>query len=562
MSRIKILQPDLRNKIAAGEVIERPASVVKELIENSIDALSTDIRIEITNGGKHRMAVSDNGIGLDHEDALLAFQRHATSKLLKEADLFHIVTLGFRGEALPAIASVSKVTLTTRAEGAAAGLFLELSGGELKEKKEAAHPQGTSVVVKDLFYNTPARKKFLKSTSTELYHIIDTVTRTAMSHWDIGFRLITDHHQTMELPLASGIKERLIQIYGKEFLDELSEVTASTQDMSLHAFVSNTRRFRNSKSHQFIFVNRRPVKDPSVSHAVYKAFEGILPQDKHPVFFVFIESDPSRVDFNVHPAKREIRFDDKETVYRFVRSTTQDAVKADRTAYAKHFTEVPSQVATAETHGIYAADPASHFSLHKPFVSENLELQYRPSLPHIYLGGTFIAVSGKGGLTIIDHHAAHERVLFEKLLRGVSVNTVQLLFPKQVRLSAKEHRALLQNIEVIKSLGIEIEDFGQNSIIIRSLPEELNSPELDSIMSDIAAGLIEGKTSHKSLQENLAAVIACHSSVRGKDILTQEEIASLVEALEMTENPDQCPHGRPTRLFYSLNDLNKLFKRK
>ncbi len=561
MSRIKVLQPDLRNKIAAGEVIERPASVVKELIENSIDACSTDIMIEVINGGKHRISVSDNGTGMDSEDISLAFQRHATSKLLHEADLFNIKTLGFRGEALPAIASVSKITVTTKTEGTSAGLLLELRGGELKEKKEVPRSQGTSITVNDLFYNTPARKKFLKSTTTELYHIIDAVTRTALAHWDIGFGLKTDHHLTMELPKASGIRERIIQIYGKAFSDELSEVTTAGEDMSLHAFVSNCTNFRNSKTHQFIFVNRRPVKDPSVAHAVYKAFEGVLPQDKHPVFFVFIETDPSRVDFNVHPAKREIRFADKESVYRFVRGALHEAVRTDRTEYTKHFTE-PVRTIPGETPASYIPLSPSPFSVHKHFVSENLEFQYKPSLPYIYLGDTFVAVAGKGGLTIVDHHAAHERILFEKLLKTKDIQSVQLLFPKQVRLSAKEHAALLEYSEVLKSFGIDIEDFGQHSIIIRSLPAELDTPGIDSMMSDIALALIEGRAALQSVRENLAALIACHSSIRGKEILAREEISSLLDALEKTEHPDQCPHGRPTRLFYSLNDLNKLFKRK
>ena len=562
MSLIKILPADLRNKIAAGEVIERPASVVKELIENSIDAESTDIRINVLYGGKHLIRVSDNGIGMDKEDSLLALERHSTSKLLNEADLFNIRTLGFRGEALPAIASVSKVKLITGTRDSSSGISLEMHGGELKEMKESPPYKGTSIEVKDLFFNTPARRKFLKSNNTEIYHIIDTVTKTAISHWDIGFSLMTDQHETMNLPVASGIKERLIQIFGNEFVGGLSEITANDENTGLNAFVSNPQNFRKTRGNQFIFVNRRPIKDQSISHAVYKAFEGILPQDNHPVFFVFIEINPHRVDFNVHPTKREVRFDDKEAIYRFVNKSTKEVIKAERTEYTKQFTESPVKNYPVQPIDTYSYTHPSRSSLQKSMVSENIELSYKPFLPFIYLGDTFFAISGKGGLTIIDHHAAHERILYEKLLKGMNSMSRQLLFPKQIRLSAKEYRVLLQNMDIMRSLGIEIDDFGNNTVIVRSLPDELNDADIDGILSDIAAGLIEGTASKKSLKENLAARIACHSSIRGKEILNKEEVSRLLDDLEKTEHPDQCPHGRPTRIFYSLNDLNKMFKRK
>ncbi len=559
MPRIKILRPDLRNKIAAGEVIERPASVVKELIENSIDERSTDIRIEVLYGGKRLIRVSDNGVGMDKEDALIAFERHATSKLLQESDLLNIRTLGFRGEALPAIASISKVKLLTGTKVSASGISLEIHGGAQKEIKESPPSTGTSLEVKDLFYNTPARKKFLKSNNTELYHIIDAVTKAAISHHNISFSLTTDHHETMNLPVASGFKERLIQIFGTEFVTELSEIKSETEDISLIAFVSNPQNFRKSRGNQFIFINKRSVKNPSISYAVYNAFEGILPKDRHPVFFVFLEISPHKVDFNVHPAKREVRFDDKDTVYRFVNSTIREVIKGERKEFTKQFTETPAMETSSQQYGVYSHPHPSQFT---SAVSENLELLYKPLLPFVYLGDTFIALAGKGGLTIIDHHAAHERILFEKLLKGMSSPSRQLLFPQQVRLSAKEYRILLKNIVTIKTFGIEIDDFGQDTLVVRAIPEELDDADIGGVLSDIATGLMEGTASHKSMRENLAALIACHKSIRGKEILTQEEVSRLIDDLENTEYPDQCPHGRPTRIFYSLNDLNKMFKRK
>src|SRR4030043_1840613 len=407
MPQIKILPPDLRNKTAAGGVIESPASVVKELIENSIDAESTNIRIDILYGGKRLIRVSDNGTGMDKEDALLAFERHATSKLVTEDDLFNIKTMGFRGEALSSIASVAKVKRITGLKNShphpplskggtrvGVGISVEIYGGEVKEIKDSPSI-GTSVEVRDLFFNTPARKKFLKSNSTELFHIIDTVTKEALSHWKIGFRLTSDNQETINLPLSSSPRERIMQIYGEEFLNSLLEINVETEGMKMKSYVSKGDNFRNSRSHQFIFINKRPIKDQSLSHAVYNAYEGILPRDKHPVFFLFLDIDPGKVDFNVHPTKREVRFEDKESIYRFLNSGIRETVRGERTEYIKQFTEIPS-----------SSPYPLPLTPQELMVSETPDFSYKPHLPFIYLGDTFIAISGKGGLTLVDPHAA------------------------------------------------------------------------------------------------------------------------------------------------------------
>ena len=561
MPLIKVLPPDLRNKIAAGEVVERPASVVKELIENSIDAGSTYIKVDVLYGGKRLMRVSDNGAGMDREDALLCFERHATSKLSTEDDLFNIKTMGFRGEALPSIASVSKVTITTGARGFSSGVSIVISGGEVKEMKDAPST-GTTIEVRDIFFNTPARKKFLKSNSTELFHIIDTITKEALSHWGIAFRLTSDHKETITLPVASGPKERIMQVYGEEFLDDITGVDTKAAGLKMTAFFTKGDNFRNMKSHQFIFVNRRPVKDQSISHAVYKAYEGIIPRDKHPVFFLLLDIDPGTVDFNVHPAKREVRFEDKESVYRFVHETIKTSVKTERTEYARQFSEIPAMAFPAPHAGMYPSSDASALSQTDPVVSETLELAYRATLPFIYLGDTFLAVSGKGGLTLIDHHAAHERILFEKFLKGINPGSHRLLFPKQIKLSAKEYRVLLDNADILRDFGIEADDFGHETVLVRSLPDALDDADLRGILSDVASCIIERIAPDKSLKEALAARIACHNSVRGKEILNQEQLSALLSDLEKTDHPAQCPHGRPTRIFLSLDDLKKMFKRK
>ncbi len=558
MPQIKILPPDLRNKIAAGEVIERPASVVKELLENSIDAESTEIRIDILYAGKRLIRVSDNGKGMDKDDALLCFERHATSKISSEHDLFNILTMGFRGEALPSIASVSKVKLITGVKDNPIGISLEIRDGTIKDMKDSP-AIGTTIEVRDLFYNMPARKKFLKSNSTELFHIIDILTKEALSHPDIIFNLNVDGKDTIILPVSSSFKERIMQIYGNEFLSDLLEVQTGEHGLKMTSFVSKSNSFRNSKSHQYIFINKRPVKDISISSAIYRAYEGILPHDKHPVFFVFLDIEPSKVDFNVHPAKREVRFENKEIIYRFILNSIREAVRRERIEHSEQFTELPEgQLSIKEQDVSFSGTVAKPSEI----ISEPACIPYFPSLPFIFLGDTFIAVSGKGGLTLIDHHAAHERILYEKFLKKINLNSYQLLFPRQITLSHKEYRVITNNIDILRDFGMDIEDFGHDTVIVRSLPEELEESDLRGILSDTAACLIEGTAADKSLKEEIAARIACHSSVRGRKILNQEQVSQLIRELEKTEFPDQCPHGRPTRIFYSLDDLKKLFKRK
>jgi DNA mismatch repair protein MutL len=558
----------LRNKIAAGEVIERPASVVKELLENSIDAGSTDIRTEILRGGKGLIRVADDGEGMDREDALLCIEPHATSKLLHEDDLFNIRTMGFRGEALPSIASVSRLRLITGLRDALSGLSVEIEGGEVKEVKDAPSV-GTTIEIRDLFFNTPARKKFLKSDSTELFHIIDAVTKEALSHWEIGFRLFTGKQETMTLPRASGPRERILQTYGTEFLEGLSEVNAGARGMKMTAFVTKGENFRGTRSHQFIFLNRRPVKDQTISHAVYSAYEGVLPQGRHPIFFLYIEIDPKTVDFNVHPTKREVRFENKEEVHRFIAAGLRETLRTERDLRHAPFAEAPAWAKNPGPSGI--PDFASGFpgpsSSSAPFphgsgISENIELRYRPSVPFIYLGDTYVAMAGKGGLTLLDHHAAHERVLYERFVQAVDLASHQLLFPVQVKLSPHEYRTLIERKDLLGGMGIEIDDFGQDTLIVRTVPDALKEADLRGILSDVAASLAEGAKPEKPLREAVAARIACHASVRGKEILSEEGLQRLLSDLEKTEHPDQCPHGRPTKVLFSLDDLKKMFRRK
>jgi DNA mismatch repair protein MutL len=556
MSGIILLSKELKNKIAAGEVVERPASVVKELMENSIDAGATAIELEVGRGGKRLIRVSDNGGGMEREDALLCFQRHATSKLHSEEELFSIKTLGFRGEALPSMASVSRMLIETAPRGSSSGVSVRMEGGEAFEVRDAP-ANGTTVEVRDLFYNTPARKKFLKRDGTELVHIIDTATRLALPHPGIGFRVRVDGEETMNLPRASGLRERVGQLYGVEFLEGLLELDSGAGRMRLHAFVSKPDNLRETRANQMLFVNRRAVRDASVSHAVYSAYEGILARDRHPMFFLFLELDPGEVDFNVHPTKREVRFGEKDVIYRFVRRGVLDGLTGRTEAASRAVAEKQTPSAPQAYPG-----PGSVSTAGPTGVSEAVPLGYRAELPFIYLGDAFVAVSEAGGLTLIDHHAAHERVLYEKLLRGMDLKSRQLLFPRQVNLSHKEYVVLMEHRDMLFDMGMEMEDFGHNTVMVRSVPEEMDEADLRGILSDAADVMLAGGKPGRSLREAVSARVACHGSIRGKKLLTREGLNALLSELESAEDPDHCPHGRPTRVSYSLDDLKKLFKRK
>ncbi len=549
MPQIHILPTTLRNKIAAGEVVERPASAVKELIENSIDAESTEIRVEVLYGGKRLVRVSDNGIGMDKEDALLCFERYATSKLLKEEDLFNVQTMGFRGEALASVASVAKVKLITAPKGNHQGVSVEIQGGEVKEVKDSPSI-GTTVEVRDLFFNTPARRKFLKTNSTELLHIIEKVTEEALSHFEISFTLLSDNHEALNLPAASCVRERILQVYGNDFLSDLREGNAEDGVIEMQSFVARDS-FRSSKSHQFIFINRRPIRDSSIMHAVYRAYEGMLPSKRHPVFFLFVNINPRMFDCNVHPSKREVRFLDKEYIYNFIYTSIRSILS-----------HVSRPISDEPLSPSLASDSSPSHSGISSFVSEPLEFGYKPSLSLLYLGESFIAFSDRGGVTLVDQHAAHERILYEKFLKGINLTSYRLLFPRQVRLSHKEYRVILEKSIILRDFGIEVEDFGSDTVIVHSLPDALREADIKAILSDIVSCLLEGVSLDKDLKEVLAAKIACHKSVRGKIVLTQEEVSRLLSELRSCQNPDRCPHGRPTRIFFSLEDLKKMFKRK
>lgn len=589
MSVITVLPVPLRNKIAAGEVVERPASVVKELIENSIDAACTRISVETVRAGKKLIHVSDNGAGMDREDAVRAFERYATSKIKEEQDLFNLKTMGFRGEALSSIAAVSKIRLMTALRNSengmgAAGVCVEIAGGEILSVKDCA-ASGTSIEVKELFFNTPARRKFLKSDATENYHIIDTVTREALSHPHLMFILRMDGSEVFSLPAAASLRERLLQLYGKDFLDGLIEQGPSyalDTGMTISVFTSGLAHMKNNRNTQFIFVNRRPVKDQSVAYAACKAYEGMVPREKHPAFFIFLDIDAGQVDFNVHPAKREVRFAQKSGIFDFVCYTVKEALKKDpgfRITDAGFNQSASSPVAGDWPARDWHQQIPAGTTLPAGLISEHIDTFSTGPAPLLYLGDTFVAVAAGGGLVLLDYHAAHERVNYERFLKRRDIQAYRLLFPLQVKLQRGEYAVLLEHLHLLNEVGLEAEDFGHDTILIRSIPEVLRDADLASLVSDVAAALLEipskgpsknisGSAGHGAesgpvelIRKSIAARLACHSSIRGREVPDGTRVTGLLKSLDSTDNPNSCPHGRPTRIVISLDELRKMFKK-
>ncbi len=573
MSRISILPESLINKIAAGEVIERPASVVRELIDNSIDAGATQINIEILHGGKKLIKVYDNGMGMDRDDASLCFERHATSKIKSEDDLFNISTLGFRGEALPVIASVSKITLTTSSMTSDTGIKVEIGVNHKKEITDAPPLQGTTMEIRDIFYNTPARRKFLKSTPTELSHIIETVIQKAFAYPEISFSLSHNNSELLNVHAAKNLKERFIQLYGEELVNEFLEMKRESKGIKLYGFSSAANFTRARRSHQFIFVNKRPVKNPTVSHAIYSAYQNLIPKDRHPAYFLFLDIDPQKIDVNVHPAKREVRFEAPDEIHRLVESAVYEALNSQQDKGI--YTPIPRT-------GFKTAPTLEYKSHDNPVVRETLANPLQDSQTdfftsgitastptYFHIGESFIAEVTNNGLIIIDQHAAHERILYEKFLKKTSIETEALFLPLRIELPVKEYNIVSKHKDFLLNLGLDIEEFGKNNVIVRALPKELQKSDIKGLLIDIASGILEEETTgikadleEQNLLQNIAARLACHKSVRGRDPLNNKELSRMMADLDKTEDPDRCPHGRPTRIFFSIDDFKKMFKRK
>ncbi len=587
--KIRRLEAHLINQIAAGEVIERPASAVKELVENALDAESTTITIHLREGGRSLIAVTDNGLGMNREDLELAVERHATSKL-PSSDLFNIQTLGFRGEALPSIGSVSRLHLTSRGQGSEEAWLLKVEGGEKKSSIPTSHPQGTHIEVKDLFYATPARLKFLKSPSTELSHAVELLNRLAMSHPQVAFKLIADQRTVFDYKSCDALQDRLAQVMGTDFTQNALPLEMSRGDIHLKGFISLPTLNRANASHQYLFVNGRPVKDKLLHGAIRAAYQDFLASDRYPLLALFLEVPGEEVDVNVHPAKTEVRFRDSG----LIRGTIVSALK-QTLAGASHKTSTTISTQAVQsfrpeplrqpslTGYIPPALPQSpqrSFPSFRQVTSSTLtnHQQYclaedSPSLLDIpplglakaQLHGTYIIAQTEQGMVIIDQHAAHERLVYEGLKSEWGhVRRQPLLIPEVVELSESDLHQLKEAQQDLLALGLVVEPFGDKTALVREIPALLGEVNIQDLMKDLADEMKE-LASPISLKERLAEILAtcaCHNSVRAGRKLSIPEMDALLRQMEQTPHSGQCNHGRPTYVELKRTDMEKLFGRR
>ena len=618
MPDIRILSETLSNQIAAGEVVARPASVVKELVENSLDALSSLITLEVENGGRTLIRVSDNGTGMSKDNALLSIERFATSKILKTEDLFSISTMGFRGEAIPSIAAVSKFTLITRVKDEEIGTNIIISGGKLMNVTETGAPIGTMVQVKNLFFNTPARKKFLKSTNTEMSHIADTFSSIALGNKYVGFRLFRGGQLIKNFASSDSLHERVIKVLGKDLSENLLEIDCQESNIHVSGFISSPLVTRSSSRMIKIFVNNRLVSDKGIASAILNGYRGNLMKSRFPLAVIYLSLPFDKVDINVHPAKNEVRFFDGKSVYAVVVKAVQGALEEAQKKFFKAalIPETPEIPVAAGTHKLkdkkltppeiveeslfkYAEQPvrtespdhaefkpaqeSSHKEPERPVIKPKKEIKEQVAIKSAstvraeinYKGkflikgqvmSTYIIAETGDGMILVDQHAAHERIVYEKLKTANKTSTIQsqtLLMPETLELSFREADLLIQIIEELSGYGFDIEPFGGTTFIVKSVPAIIDKKETTPFIFEIIDSLLDKKTStlkNRWLDDTLI-LMACHSAIRANQKLNIQEMEQLLIDLKKCENPLHCPHGRPTMIKWGKKDMEKMFKR-
>lgn len=589
MSKVRILPEALSNKIAAGEVVERPASVVKELVENALDAGSTKIMVEIESGGRSLIRVSDNGKGMGRDDALLSLERYATSKILEDKDLFQIRTLGFRGEALPSIAAVSRFQLVTREKGAASGTQIVVEGGKIKDVSDAGAPPGTLVEVKQLFFNTPARRKFLKTINTEMGHIADTVSCIALGRPEVQFRLLHNARSVKNWSVSPEPIQRAVDVLGKELSSDLHRLKFESEGVSIAGWISSSRITRSTPRGIYIYVNGRYVRDRMIQHALFEGYHGRLMKGQYPVAVLLVSVPFDRVDVNVHPAKNEIRFAEQQNVHKQVlRSVSETLGREDRPKWTpSKAAATPSEPAMSQRPGV-----SETLSTYKPkedrspFQKEKRPAAIRPIdtegqenlwKPHFFSGlrvvgqirNTYIICEAQDALVLIDQHAAHERVLFEQLSKSAeTTGTIRqtLLLPETVELGFREADILERMIPELKHFGLEVEPFGGNTFAIKAVPDFLQGRAAKPLVLDLVEKIAAGAGGRapsglKAVQEQCLILIACHGAIRANQQLTEEQMKALLAQLDECATPSHCPHGRPTWIRWSSGSLEKSFRR-
>ena len=596
--QIKVLPENLANMIAAGEVIERPASVVKELVENAIDAGSERVSVEVKSGGKQLIRVMDNGRGMSREDAALSFERHATSKIDSEDDLYRIGTFGFRGEALASIASVARVDLTTNAEPEAAGTRVRIDGGAAPRVTEAGRARGTTVAVSQLFYNVPARRKFLKTTATETRHIVSAVSTTAMAYPGIAFTLTVDGRDTLSLPAVSNAYTRAQAVMGNTLMNRMIPVTFEDDLVKVHGFISRPDAARVSRTHQHLFINLRPVSSRALNHAVFEGYGSILPRDRYPVSIIFLNIDLDQVDVNVHPAKREIRFSDESRVYeRLLRSIRLALQNSDVVPVFETDTPDVSEMTPAAAPGGGngpgqgpAAERRTQIDLFGPErrgVEPAGEWTYTPAdaapgaldeagrgtvrersegemVSLWQLHNAYILAQVKDGFVLIDQHAAHERVLFEQALKTMaheSAPSRQLLFPVTLDLMVTQIALVQEHFDQFARLGFNLKRFGERTVVVDAVPCMAGSQGVDTLFHRMIEHLQEHPGKSLEAEERIALTFSSHAGIRKGDSLSQQEMNGLVNDLFATESPYVTPRGRPIVVRMPLEEIERRFKR-
>ncbi|HKI33069.1 MAG TPA: DNA mismatch repair endonuclease MutL [Gemmataceae bacterium] len=598
MPRIQQLPPSVVTKIAAGEVIERPASVVKELLENSVDAGANRIEIDVEAGGVESIRVVDNGCGIPADELPLAFASHATSKLTSADDLFRIATLGFRGEALASVGGVAQVMLQSRVPGTPHGAEVSCHGGDLSPARAWNGAAGTRLEVRHLFYNTPVRRKFLRTTGTEMGHVCETFTRLALSHPTIHWVLRHNGKLVYEVPATAGLAERVGLFFGAEVRDQLYEIEVRHGPVHLRGFIADPACERGNAKMQYLFVNGRWVRDRSLAHALQEGFRGLLMTGRYAVAFLFLDLPPDQVDVNVHPTKAEVRFRDGNALYHLVFGAVRERLRAEnltprlqvtpgvaappppteRAIWAMPPEAAPTRPpeppppAPANGNGA-AATPAESLpavpTLPPP---PNIGNGPRPELPPpgsfkaIQLYDCYLVLETPEGMLVIDQHALHERILFEQLkrrLRDGPLETQRLLIPEPVELTADQAARTLDHRAALGELGLGVEDFGGGTVLLTSYPAILNRRPPREVLKAVVDHLMakDRAPTREVLLNDLLSLMACHSAVRAGDRLGPEEIAALLEQRQLADDTHHCPHGRPTALLFSRHDLERQFRR-
>src|SRR6202140_3947646 len=586
MSRIRLLPDIVASQVAAGEVVERPASVVKELIENSIDAGARKIEILIRRGGISLVRVVDDGCGMDRDDALLSLERHATSKIRSAADLAAIATLGFRGEALPSIAGVSRFRLTTREPNAIAGTEIIVNGGKIDVVRDGGEAPGTQVEVRSLFYNLPARRKFLRSENTETRNIEHQLQLQAIGHPQIAFAFVRDARLVFQLPPAASLHDRIRDLHGNELLDRLLPVNGAGLDkIEISGLIGRAGLSRQTRAQQLVFVNGRAVESPVITAALREGYHTALMKGQFPVSFLFLNLDPASVDVNVHPAKREVRFRDPTAVREAVVNSIRRTLEGGRSDWQEkfHAPAAPPRLTIGTTAKIPEA-PASEFAvvgqalrLPTPRIdsaSEALALQRHADRPVPrqfqiigILNKLYVLMENADGLVLVDQHAAHERILFEELRRRMEeqgVPSQKLLITQTFELPPRDADWIEQNMSILQKMGIGIEGFGPNTFKIDSLPAFLTTSDPVSFMQRVIDDLKSASNSSSALRlgEEMIAMTVCRHAVKANDPLRYLEVEKLIQDLLECDLPYCCPHGRPTMIQISLAELEKKFGRK